>query len=295
MKGIDHLVLCGRNHESMRESFSSLGFTLTPQAQHPFGTGNSLIQLEGCFLELLSVFEAGKIPEHEAGRFSFAAFNRDFLSRHEGLSMLVLDSTDARADVAAFRAAGLNTYEPFEFSRKARLPDGREVTVGFSLAFVTHPAMPDVAFFTVHQHTPQHFWKAEYQRHANRALTILEVSLVAERPADHAAFLSAFAGAPAVGADGGITIRTARGNISCVTPAGFEKSFSRASPDVSRGPRFGGFTIGVRRIERLADSIATSRFKLQKDGAHRAVLSVDVNGSALAFFALNRQDAEDER
>ena len=76
MKGIDHLVLCGRNHETMRESFSSLGFTLTPQAQHPFGTGNSLIQLEGCFLELLRVFEAGKIPEHEAGRFSFAAAMR---------------------------------------------------------------------------------------------------------------------------------------------------------------------------------------------------------------------------
>lgn len=295
MKGIDHLVLCGRNHEMMRESFSALGFTLTPQAQHPFGTGNSLIQFEGCFLELLSVFETGKIPEHETARFSFAAFTRDFLSRHEGLSMLVLDSTDARADIAGFRSAGLKTYEPLDFSRKARLPDGREVTVGFSLAFVTHPAMPEVAFFTCQQHAPQHFWKPDYQRHANRALTILEVCLVAERPAEHAAFLSAFAGFPAATSEEGIVIRTARGNISCVTPAGFEKSYLRPAPDISDGPRFAGYTIGVRRIARLADSIASSRFILQKDGPHRAVLSVDVNGSALAFFALNRQDADDER
>src|SRR5437868_14910068 len=103
MKGIDHLVLCGRDLDAMRENYASLGFTLTPQARHPFGTGNSLIQLEGCFLELLSVFEPEKITGAGAGRFSFAAFNRAFLARGEGMSMLVLDSTDSRADVAAFR------------------------------------------------------------------------------------------------------------------------------------------------------------------------------------------------
>lgn len=295
MKGIDHLVLCGRDHLAMRETFTSLGFTLTPQAQHPFGTGNSLIQLEGCFLELLSIFEAGKIPEHHGERFSFAAFNRDFLSRREGLSMLVLDSTNARADVAAFRAAGLRTYEPFDFSRRARLPNGQEATVGFSLAFATHPAMPEVAFFTCQQHAPEHFWKPDYQRHANRALTILEVSLVAERPVDHAGFLAAFSGFPATPNEDGFTIRTARGNITCVTPRGFERTFLRSPPEMKNGPRLGGFTIGVRRIVRLEESFANRRFVLQKIGAHRAVLSVDVNGSAIAFFALNRQDAEDER
>jgi hypothetical protein len=295
MKGIDHLVLCGRDHLAMRETFTALGFTLTPQAQHPFGTGNSLIQLEGCFLELLSIFESGKIPEHEAERFSFAAFNRDFLSRREGLSMLVLDSIDARADAAAFRVAGLRTYEPFDFSRKARLPNGQEATVGFSLAFATHPAMPDMAFFTCQQHAPEHFWKPDYQRHANRALTILEVSLVAERPADHADFLSAFSGCKVAFNDNGFTIRTARGNIACVTPQGFERTFLSPPPEVRTGPRFGGFTIGVRRIARLEESFADRRFVLRKTGAHRAVLSVDVNGSAIAFFALNRQDAEDER
>jgi hypothetical protein len=295
MKGIDHVVLCGRNHQAMRETFSALGFTLTPQAQHPFGTGNSLIQLEGCFLELLSIFEAGKIPEHAKGHFSFAAFNRDFLSRREGLSMLVLDSDDARADVAAFRAAGLQAYDPFDFSRKARLPNGQEATVGFSLAFVTHPALPDVAFFTCQQRAPEHFWKADYQRHANRALTILEVTLVAERPTDHAKFLSAFSGVPARSSHDGITLKTARGNISCITPEAFARTFFREAPEVGDGPRFCGFTIGVRRIARLSENITSSRLTLHQDGPHRAVLAVDVNGSAIAFFALNRQEPDDER
>jgi len=295
MKGIDHLVLCGRDHPAMREAFAALGFTLTPEARHPFGTGNSLIQLEGCFLELLSVFEPEKIPEPEPRRFSFAAFNRDFLAEREGMSMLVLDSTDARADVAAFRAAGLRTYEPFDFSRQARLPDGREATVGFSLAFATDPKLPNMAFFTSQQHAPQHFWKAQYQRHPNRALTVLEVSLVAEKPSEHAQFLSAFSGMRVEPINGGITIRTTRGNISCVTPEGFADSFAREAPDLGDGPRFAGFTIGVRRMAQLEESVTNSGLKLHKDGPHRAILSVDVNGTAIAFFALNRQDAEDGR
>ena len=62
----------------------SLGFTITPRGQHPFGTGNSIIQLQGIYLELLSVTVPQDVPEHSAGHFSFAAFNRDYLARHEG-------------------------------------------------------------------------------------------------------------------------------------------------------------------------------------------------------------------
>jgi hypothetical protein len=294
MKGIDHLVLCGRDQSAMRDNYASLGFTLTPEARHPFGTGNSLIQLEGCFLELLSVLEPEKIIPAAAGQFSFGAFNRDFLAQGEGMSMLVLDSTDARADVAAFRARGLTTYDPFDFERKAKLPDGREVTVGFSLAFATDPALPGLAFFTCQQHAPEHFWKPQYQRHANRALTILDVSLVAERPQNHVAFLSAFTGFAPENIPGGVTFRTARGNISCITPERFAENFGR-EPDRTKNPHFAAFTVGVRRIARLEEAINAPRYSLRKEGAHRAVLSLDVNGSALAFFALNRQDDEDER
>jgi hypothetical protein len=151
-----------------------------------------------------------------------------------------------------------------------------------------------MAFFTCQQHAPEHFWKAQYQRHPNRALTVLEVSMVAQKPSDHAQFLSALCGIHAQPARGGITVRTARGNISCVTPEGFAESFARSAPDLSEGPRFGGFTIGVRRMARLEESVMHSGLRLHKDGPHRAVLPVDVNGTAIAFFALNRQDADDE-
>ena len=59
MKGINHLVLTGHDLEALRSKYQALGFTVTPRGQHPFGTGNSIIQLPGTYLELLS----GTVPQ----------------------------------------------------------------------------------------------------------------------------------------------------------------------------------------------------------------------------------------
>src|SRR5687768_8279826 len=117
MHGIDHLVLAVRDLDRASALYERLGFTLTPRGEHPWGTANRLVQFDGCFLELLAVSALEKIAAAEPGAFSFGAFNRDFLSRREGLSMLVLDSRDARQDRERFRVAGLETYATFDFGR----------------------------------------------------------------------------------------------------------------------------------------------------------------------------------
>ena len=110
MRGINHLVLAGNDLDAMRSAYAALGFTLAPRGQHPFGTGNSVIQLHGSYLELLAVTKPQDVVEHGPRSFSFSAFNRDYLKRHEGFSMLVFDTPDAGADLAAWqkrRAADL--------------------------------------------------------------------------------------------------------------------------------------------------------------------------------------------
>jgi hypothetical protein len=95
MKGIDHLVLAGHDLEALRSACQAFGFAMMPRGGLPFGISNSVIPLQDSYLEILSV--TGDVPEHSPGHFSFGAFNRDYLARHEGFSMLVLDTTDARA------------------------------------------------------------------------------------------------------------------------------------------------------------------------------------------------------
>src|SRR5262249_61649405 len=121
-RGIDHLVLAASDLAKARAFYESLGFTPTPRAVHPWGTANHLVQLNGCFLELLGVAESARIAPHEPGKFSFGAYNRDFLAKREGMSMLVFQSHDVRRDQAEFKAAGLETYAPFDFAREAQPP-----------------------------------------------------------------------------------------------------------------------------------------------------------------------------
>ena len=146
-RAIDHLVLCVADLDRAKAAYEGLGFITTPRAVHPRGTGNSLAQLQGNFIELLTLGDPAKITPAAAGQFSFGGFNDAFLKRREGFSMLAFASRDARADQAAFAAVGLRTYAPFDFSRQARLPDGGVATVSFSLAFATHPVMPEATFF----------------------------------------------------------------------------------------------------------------------------------------------------
>ena len=257
-RGIDHVVLATRDLEATRAAWQGLGFTLTPRAQHPFGTDNALIQLHGNFVELLTVARDEQIPPHAPGRFSFGAFNRDFLAGREGFSMLVFDSADAEADRRAFAAAGLRGFERFDFSRQAKLPDGASATVAFSLAFATDPRMPETAFFACQQHAPHYFWKPDYQRHANGAWRIAEVVMAAENPGDLADFFEKLQGRSTVTRDGaGLRVATTRGAIAIETPAALARRYGRDIPAPT--PRFVGLKIeafgGVPRLIEIAETM----------------------------------------
>lgn len=162
LRGLDHVVLAVRNLSRAAQAFADLGFTVTPENQHPWGTANRLVQLDGFFIELLSVKDADKIIESQNKKFSFGSFNRDFLQSHEGLSMLVLDSDNAEKDRLVFESAGLNLFEPFSFEREAQYPDGQTARVGFDLTFVEDPQSPNIGYFTCHNKYPGKFLETRF-------------------------------------------------------------------------------------------------------------------------------------
>src|SRR2546421_3302625 len=109
--GLDHIVHAVHDLDTAADLYRRLGFTVGARNRHPWGTHNRIVQLPGFFVELLNVAEPDKIPATRAGAFSFGAFNRDFIERGQGLSMLVLESRDAQADAGAFRHAGISAFE----------------------------------------------------------------------------------------------------------------------------------------------------------------------------------------
>ncbi len=218
---LDHIVLSVRDLEAAGSRFEALGFTVTPRAQHGWGTANRLVQFsQDCFIEILTVDRPELLEAHgqslPPGSFDFGAFNRDYLARREGFSMLVLSGQDSRADAADF--APIGGHPTFDFERQATLPDGSSAKVAFSLAFASDPGLPDSGFFTCHNRFPEVFWKPDFQRHANGAANIARAVMAAPEPAAHAAFFTRFTGRPGLAIEGGLRFPLGRQELLVVEP-----------------------------------------------------------------------------
>lgn len=252
LRAIDHLVLAVASLDEAARRYEALGFTLTPRAAHPddMGTSNRLAQLAGGnFIELLEVDRPGSVADHDLAatppRFSFGAHARRFVAERNGIAAIVLTGDDSRGDVEAFARAGLQTYAPFDFERRATLPDGTEVTVAFSLAYVTHPALPAIAFFTCHNRYPEHFWKPEFQQHPNRAEAIEAVYIAAPDPAAHGDFLGTLLGGQVSVTDGGIEVTAGSGHaIRVLEPERIDAIAPGTRIEPGSGPTVAG--IGLR-------------------------------------------------
>ncbi len=277
MKGINHLVVDARDLDALRATWNGLGFTLLPRGQHPFGTGNTVIQLEKNYIELLSVTMPQDVPEHGPTSFSFAAFNRDYLARHDGFAMVVLDTDDAGADIRRWREAGLRTYDPFEFSRPARMADGREVTVGFSLAFASTPVAPWLGSFACQHFMPDYYAQPEYQRHDNTAATVADIWISGPRAPALASYFEILARAKSVRKSGRIDVPTRAGTIVLADPGAFEAAFGAPPPHLRDGPHLCGLTIDCRSLDFLADK------GLDKVGERLVLPPTKGFGTAIAF------------
>lgn len=255
MKRIDHLVVAVHDLDAAGNVCRRLGFQVGARNRHSWGTENRLVQFASSFIELITVADGAAIPRHGPGTFSFGAFVRDYLQRREGLAMLVLDSTDARADAARFAAAGIGAFQPFFFERKGRHPDGRETQVAFTLAFAN--AAPDAAFFVCQQHFPENFWNPAFQDHENGAANITAVTLSLPDPAGHRAFLAAFTGDPSAALAGG--------RIALAAGAATE---------------FTAFTVAVPDLAAQAARLQAAGIAFDRDGGR---LTLPAFGTTLTF------------
>ncbi len=282
-RGIDHLVLAVHDLDAARAAYVRLGFTLTPVAHHPFGTKNILAQFDGSFLELLAVADPAAIPEPDGTHFSFGAFNRAYLEEREGLSMLVLKSTDAAADRADFDRHNLRVYEPFRFERSAKGPDGAERTVAFSLTFTGDSRLKRAGFFTCQHHFPENFWKPEYQRHDNGAVGIAAAVMVTRDPADFHEFLTHFTGQHDITSTSlGVEFDLGDGSrVEVLSPVAFRAFFGEEADTDPR--RFMAWRVRVADLEATAKLLFDNGVAFAERSGALVVPSAEACGAVLAF------------
>jgi hypothetical protein len=280
--GLDHIVHAVRDLDAAAKFYASAGFAVGSRNRHPFGTHNRIVQMTNCYIEIVEIAEPEKIAPHAARSFSFGAFNCDFLARHEGFSMVLLNSREASLDARAFEAAGIGGFDVFDFAREGKRPDGSTVKLAFSLAYAADPASPDARFAACQHHYPENFWDPAVQVHPNGSRKVIGVTMVANDPARHQSFLKAFTGISDLRSTAlGMTSHTQNGDIEVLQPAIYRDRVGVAADTTSEGITIKAMRFNVADIARaeallgengLASSRRAGRLVIAPEVAHGATL-----------------------
>lgn len=179
IQGIDHVVFAVRDLDFAGDTFTRMGFTVTPRGFHSLGSQNRCVMFAETYLELLW------LPPEMKSR----PFIADFLARGgEGLAAVALKTGDARKAHAELQAAGLDPTEPMDFSRPVELPEGSR-DAKFRTLDIGPAHVPCGRLFLCQHLTPEVVWRPDWQRHASGVTALAAMAVIS---ADVAATTSGY-------------------------------------------------------------------------------------------------------
>lgn len=267
-RGLDHLVLPVLSLEAARLRLTDLGFTVAPDARHPFGTENACVFFgDDTYLEPLAIASREECEAAAKAGNMFVARDQAFRFRNdpEGLSAIVVKTEDGEADHRRFVAEGFSGGPMLHFERMFKMADGSEVMGGFKLAFAADLRSPDFFLFACERVNPLPADRGALARHANGALGLSTVVLGEDNPSDFQYLLEEVFEQRAVEAHSfGLSLQSANVAIEVLTPAGLAGFFGLDSENGGRGLKGRLIVVKVADIgvtERLlaAKGIAFSR------------------------------------
>ncbi len=199
-RALDHLVLPTASLSIARDRLTALGFTVAPEACHPFGTANACVYIaDGIYLEPLAVADAGLAADAIGRGNVFVAHDNAFRGRNgdEGFSAIVFATSDANADDRRFRDKDVSAGDMLAFSRPFADTTGATGTAAFRLAFASDASAPDMLFFTCQRINVPAVDRSALQAHANGVARVLGIVLSTPKPTDQVGIVELVADTPA--------------------------------------------------------------------------------------------------
>ncbi len=284
-RALDHVVLPFVSLGEARGLLSGLGFTVAPDAVHPFGTGNACVFFaDGTYFEPLAIADpAAYVAAKTAGNI-FVTRDAGFRSRHDlpSISALAFRSADALGDRAALAQKKFAETELVEFSRNFRTPAGEDVSVSFRLAFVRAEPDSHVYFFfcqPLHAKAPD---RSALTRHANGVSGLARIVL-SDCPSDKSReLLATVADARAdEGGHGGLCFELANTTLHVLSGAALVEDYG-VEQSASGGLRVRGIVLNVTDMAATHACLAAGGCSATMTG-RRLVVPFGADGSFIAF------------
>lgn len=270
VQGIDHVVVLVRDLDKAQHAYARMGFALTPRGFHTLGSQNHCLMFGSDYVELLAV------PRPHPALQAFT----DFLAKGEGLGAIALGTDDAGGLHASLAADGIAADPPLDFSR----PVDGQGDARFRIVYLPPDASPGCRVFACQHFTREVVWRPEYQRHANGAIEIAAVAVVAENPEAAAASYGRLLAARPQDIEEGLLVPT--GSAPIAVASRWKLGHRLHGVGLPLRPRPLVAALFIRVADRAAAARALRRNGLEPvalaDGSF-AVSAQDANGVAVVF------------
>ncbi|WP_075996441.1 VOC family protein [Salaquimonas pukyongi] len=286
-RSVDHLVLPVAGLELARQRLGQLGFSVAPDAIHPFGTENACVFFEdGTYLEPLAIYKR-EICETQALKGNvFVARDQAFRFRRgdEGFSAFVLATKDADGDHKLFRKLGISGGRKLTFSRIFESASGKKSTASFKLAFAADLRSPDSFVFTCERVKAPPAKRGKLAEHENGAIGISELALGEPNPSDFQYFLQEVLNQRDVNAHSfGIELEAANANVAVYTAKGLGAWYGIESGCHGRGLRFRAFSVAVKDLGQTEKLLRKNKVACRRIAQRVVVDHAPGQGCVIAF------------
>jgi hypothetical protein len=272
--------------------YEQLGFTVAPDAKHPFGTENCCVHFQnGTYLEPLAIGhrETAEDAALEGNTFVLNDSAYRFRRGVEGFSHVVFASDDAQADHEAFARASISPGATLTFSREFETAGGETAAATFKLAFAADRRAPDANFFTCQNVKSPAVDRSGLTSHENGVTGISGVIASETNPTDFQYFLQNIAEQRESEADSfGIDIALANSTITVLTPAGMLAYYGAEAEDRERGLRLVGFVVSVPNLSATKDTLNTNEISFTEHLGRIVVAPASGQGAIIAFEEISK-------
>ncbi|MEP4379887.1 MAG: VOC family protein [Alphaproteobacteria bacterium] len=277
--GIDHALIGVADLDAARDTFTRLGFTVSPRGRHiGWGTGNYTIMFEHDYVELLGVVDASQYI-HRLD---------EFLETGEGLLNVALGTGDAEEAYQWLQAQGVDASPPEQLQRLLETDAGDE-TLQFRNVYIPNDITPGLNTFACEHLTPEKIRRASWLSHPNGARRISEVTIVMESLDGIRDCYVRLFGEDAVSGDerkGNITVDTGRDELWFVTPKTFpERHYDKTIDESLPLPRLAALTLEVADTQTTALYLSGQQVAFERDSTDAVIVSSEEACGTFLVFA----------
>lgn len=247
LRAVDHCVLPVASLDVARARYASLGFTVAPDARHPFGTENACIFFgNGTYLEPLAIAQREECEASAARGNVFTARDQAFRFRNgaEGFSAVAFASDNADRDHKTLESSGWSAGRKLLFGRTMVGSDGKSGRATFKNAFASDLRSPDSFFFACQRVKMPDVDRSAQMHHANGATGITRIVASEANPTDFQYFLQMLTGNRETHADSfSMEIASANVLFEVCSPDGLRAHFGIGRASAERGLRLEGIVL----------------------------------------------------